>query len=188
MTIETLIQTYGYPALFAGTVLEGETILIMAGFAAHRGFLSLGWVIAVAFLGSFAGDQTWFYLGRLRGRSFLSRRPAWQPRVDRVHRLLERHQIPVVLGFRFLYGLRNVTPFVIGASGFQPARFLLLNAAGAAIWAVAGGAAGYLFGQTVEVFVEEAKKYELMLFIALAVGGLLVWGVSSLLRRGGPRL
>lgn len=183
MTIETLIQTYGYPALFVGTVLEGETVLVMAGFAAHRGFLSLGWVMLVAFLGSFLGDQTWFYVGRLRARSFLLKRPAWQSRVDRVHRLLERHQILVVLGFRFMYGLRNVTPFVIGASGFRPGRFLFLNATGAAIWAVAGATVGYLFGQTVEVFIEQARKYELILFAMLAVGGMLLWVVGLLRRR-----
>ena len=35
-----------------GTGLEGETILVMAGFAAHQGHLSLPGVIAAAFTGS----------------------------------------------------------------------------------------------------------------------------------------
>lgn len=38
MSLESLIIAYGYPALFAGTFLEGETIVVIAGFLAHRGY------------------------------------------------------------------------------------------------------------------------------------------------------
>ena len=41
MTLTALIASYGYYALFVGTFLEGETVLIAAGFAAHRGILDL---------------------------------------------------------------------------------------------------------------------------------------------------
>ena len=47
-----LIQSYGYWAILAGTFLEGETILVLAGFAAHLGYLQLPWVILAAFAGS----------------------------------------------------------------------------------------------------------------------------------------
>jgi hypothetical protein len=40
MAIATLIQNYGYVAVFLGTLLESETVLVLAGFAAHRGYLS----------------------------------------------------------------------------------------------------------------------------------------------------
>ena len=45
----------------------------------------------------------------------------------------------MILGFRFVYGLRTVTPFVLGAAGTRPGRFLALNALGAAAWSVAVG-------------------------------------------------
>ncbi len=64
MTLESFIQTYGYLALLVGTFLEGETILVLAGFAAHLGYLNLPWVILVAFVGTLSGDQLFFYLGR----------------------------------------------------------------------------------------------------------------------------
>ena len=41
MTLTALIASYGYCALFIGTFLEGETVLITAGFAAHRGIFDL---------------------------------------------------------------------------------------------------------------------------------------------------
>jgi membrane protein DedA with SNARE-associated domain len=37
MGLESLINTYGYLAILVGTLLEGETILVLGGFAAHRG-------------------------------------------------------------------------------------------------------------------------------------------------------
>lgn len=46
--IEQFVQTWGYAAVFAGTFLEGESVLIAAGFAAHRGMLDLAIVVAVA--------------------------------------------------------------------------------------------------------------------------------------------
>lgn len=50
LSIASLIATYGYYALFLGTLLEGETVLVAAGYAAHRGLLELPWVIVIAFL------------------------------------------------------------------------------------------------------------------------------------------
>lgn len=75
MDFHQLIIDYGYLALFIGTFLEGETILVIAGFLAHSGYLELHWVILSAFLGTFAGDQTFFYLGRFKGIAFLEKRP-----------------------------------------------------------------------------------------------------------------
>jgi len=59
------LELHGYWVLFIGTFLEGEAILIMAGFLAFQGYLNVGGVILTAFAGSFLGDQFYFYLGRV---------------------------------------------------------------------------------------------------------------------------
>ncbi|MGB7304365.1 MAG: hypothetical protein WBD13_08815 [Burkholderiaceae bacterium] len=59
-----LVAQYGCWAIALGSVLEGETFLLMGGFAAHRGLLDLGAVITVAFVFSFLGDQFYFWMGR----------------------------------------------------------------------------------------------------------------------------
>lgn len=110
MSLETLISTYGYAAIGIGAFLEGETILILGGLAAHRGYLELPWVIVCAFLGTLFGDQLYFYIGRTKGKALLERRPHWKSKSEKVFLLLNRHQVWVILGFRFLYGLRTVTP------------------------------------------------------------------------------
>jgi membrane protein DedA with SNARE-associated domain len=43
--------------VFLGTLLEAETILLSAGFAANRGLLQWPLVVAVAFVGATLGDQ-----------------------------------------------------------------------------------------------------------------------------------
>ena len=45
-SLQSLIEHYGYFAVFLGCFLEGETVLVLAGFAAHMGYLSLPGVIA----------------------------------------------------------------------------------------------------------------------------------------------
>ena len=175
MSLEELISTYGYTAVGVGTFLEGETILILGGFAAHRGYLELPWVIVCAFFGTLFGDQLFFYIGRTKGKSALEKRPRWKTKSEKVFRLLDRHQILLILGFRFLYGLRTVTPFIIGASKIAPTRFLILNILGASLWAIIIGTMGYLFGHTLEIIIGDIKQYELLAFSMLAGIGMISW-------------
>lgn len=175
MSLEYLISHYGYAAIAIGTLLEGETILIIGGFSAHRGYLNLQGVIVFAFLGTFCGDQFFYYLGRIKGRTWLDNKPHWKPNIDKVFSLLNRHQIIFVIGFRFLYGLRTISPFVIGTSGIQPLQFFVLNLIGALLWASIIGSLGYLFGQAIEAIIGDIKKYELWLFLFLALAGTSIW-------------
>ena len=75
VSLQHFIQEYGYWALLLGTILEGETIMLLAGFAASQGHLSLPWVWLVGFLGAVTGDQTFFYLGRWKGKEYLATHP-----------------------------------------------------------------------------------------------------------------
>ena len=175
MTFELVISHFGYWALLVGTALEGETILVVAGYLSHRGYLKLPYVIAVATLGSFAGDQIFFQIGRQSGAAFLSRHPLWQARVGRVERLFHRHRIALVMGFRFMYGIRTVSPFVIGISGFPRNLFVLLNAASAALWATSVGCAGYAFGRVLEHILSEARRIEIPVLLGLIGTALAIW-------------
>jgi membrane protein DedA with SNARE-associated domain len=183
MTLESIVDTYGYLAVLLGTFLEGETILVLGGFAAHRGYLALPWVIVAAFFGSLCGDQLFFFLGRKHSQAVLARRPAWKARADKANRLLERFRAPFILIFRFLYGLRTVSPFVIGMSSVPVRQFIFLNAIGALVWAVVVGTGGYLFGSALEVVIGDVKRYEVEALLAIAIIGILVWTLHFYRRR-----
>lgn len=182
MDLQSIIENYGYAAIFIGTFLEGETILVLAGLAVHRGYLVLTWVILAAFLGSLCCDQLFFYLGRKHSQAVLSRRPAWKQKAQKVNRLMGRFETLIILSFRFLYGLRTVSPFVIGMSTVSVKKFVMLNAAGALIWAAAVAYGGYLFGHALEVFIGRAKSYEMYVMGGVAIVGLSIW-IFHLYRR-----
>ncbi|MGY3017362.1 membrane protein DedA with SNARE-associated domain [Pseudomonas sp. TE6283] len=173
--LQQFLNDFGYFALFLGTFFEGETILVLAGFLAFREYMDIKLVVLVAFCGSYAGDQLWYFMGRRHGRKILARKPRWQAMGDRALEHIRRHPDIWVLSFRFVYGLRTVMPVAIGLSGYPPRRYLLLNGIGAAVWALALGLAAYHFGAILEGMLGSIKKYELWVLGGLLVLGLLLW-------------
>lgn len=178
MVIAELIQTYGYAAVAVGTFLEGETVLLLAGAAAGRGHLSMPLVIAVAAVASFAGDQLFFHLGRRYGNPLLRQFPALQPHTVRARALLERYSTPLILSIRFLYGLRVAGPLAIGMSDVPWLRFLLLNLAGAIVWAVAVAMTGYWSGHLLVRLLAAINVGELWSLAALLLIGVLWWLIA----------
>lgn len=171
LDLPALIQSHGYWVLIIGCLLEGETLLALAGFAAHEGYLHLPTVIAIAAAAGFLGDQIFFWLGRRHGAWAMRRMPSVRSHVDQVHRLVERWGPLVVVLVRFAYGLRIAGPVVIGTSCFPAVQFALYNALGAAIWAVLIASLGWLFGSTVERLLGEIHRFELW---ALGLAGLAI--------------
>ena len=169
-----LIQNYGYLIVFIGTLLEGETIVILAGFAAFQGHLSLEYVIPLAILGSSIGDHIFFYLGRFKGRAVLARRPHWHARVGKIHELLLRHQNWLIFGSRFMYGFRMAIPVVLGTSKVSALRFSLLNITGAIVWSTFFAFGGYLFGEAIEKFLGNVKKIEGYILLGIIIVVVLV--------------
>ena len=175
MSIQEFISHYGYLTLIIGTFLEGETILVLAGVAAKIGYLKLVGVIMAAFLGTFAGDQLFFFMGRYNGKKILAHRPRWQSKAKKVNKWIKDHQNPVILGFRFLYGFRTITPFIIGMSEIPTRKFFIFNFFGALLWAVVFASVGYVFGQAAEYVLKDIRQYELEIFAGVAIAGAGVW-------------
>lgn len=173
MDIAAWIASYGYWAVAAGCLLEGETVLLLAGFAAHRGYLQWPWVVAVATLAGFAGDMGFFLLGRRFAPQVLARWPHIAEQRRKMDVWLARRGAWVVLAVRFLYGFRIAGPVLIGASGMRWEHFALFNALGALLWAVLLTSMGWLFGQAAELLLGELRRYEGALaavLLALALG------------------
>ncbi len=173
--LETLVTSYGYLAVLVGTFLEGETILVVGGLMAHQGYLKLPFVMAAAFAGSLLGDLLAFVIGKWRGRRIILSRSAWRRRSRRIERHLQHHRVLIILFFRFAWGLRNLTPFVLGASRIPFRVFVPLNVAGALIWAVSVAYGGYFFGYALKALLGRMKKYELWIVGGLFAAALLIW-------------
>jgi len=175
MTLEHFVSTYGFWAILVGTFLEGEMILVMGGFAAYQGYLSFPLVVLAAFLGSYSGDQLFFFLGRRHSGRILKLRPSWAKRMEVINRWLEKIGTPVSLLFRFTYGFRTITPFILGMSAVRSRTFLILNGLGAMAWALMIAAGGYFFGFALEKVLGDVRRYERLVFGAVLAIGLAVW-------------
>ncbi|GAB4186839.1 MAG: DedA family protein [Thalassobaculales bacterium] len=181
--MEELLQSYGYWALLAVTMMEGETIVLIAGFLAQRGYLDLHLVMLTAFAGSFTGDQIYYYVGRHWGSRLLARFPSWRRPVETASGFLRRYDIAFILGFRWIWGVRSFSPFAIGIAGVPPLKYLVWNFIAAALWAVTFPLLGFYFGKAIEAFLADVKSVELYL-IGIALAGLLgFWGWRQLRRR-----
>ncbi|HEY8857468.1 MAG TPA: DedA family protein [Rugosibacter sp.] len=169
--ITAFIASYGYLAIFIGTLLEGETILIAAGFAAYRGLLSLPIVILVAIAGATLGDQLAFLLGRWKGEALIARFPSLAKQKSRIHAFLERHDFWLILIVRFLYGLRIAGPVILGSSQVPLLRFTALNLIGAFMWAMLISGAGYTLGLVISSLVVDVERIEaIVLVVILSLG------------------
>lgn len=148
--LAALIAAYGYAATFVGTLLEGETFLLLSGVAAYRGYLSLPLLYAIGAAGAMLTDGSFFALGRMLGPALLRRFPRLAPAVARADALVARLPNSAVIGLRFLYGMRSVGPAVIGAGSMPGSRFLVLDVVAALLWSVAWVSAGYVLGEAAE--------------------------------------
>lgn len=165
--LKDYLELHGYWVLFAGTFLEGEAILIMAGFLAFQGYLDIRGVILTALIGSFLGDQVYFYLGYYKGKALLRRFHVIARKSRDALRLIEKHGASVAFFSRYTYGFRIVLPIILGVTSLPPRTFLWINLVSALSWATIFSLAGYLFGKSASLFLDDIGKYEHYLMLVL---------------------
>lgn len=184
-TLRHLIEQYGYFAVAIGCFFEGETSILLGVFAAHREMLTVEGVAIAAIVGTVIGDNLFFHIGRRMGRPALDRRPDWRDKAARVERLVERYGAPVMIGFRFLYGLRYVTPFVLGSIGISPWRFFFLAAIGTLLWVGLVTFIGVYLASAVGKALAHIQNVEQVLVVVVLAAGLI--GYLIYRRRRRPR-
>lgn len=171
MSPELLLQKFGYLAVFVGTFLEGETILVLAGFFAERDYLALPLVILTAALGSYSGHVFWFWLGRTKGIQILNRYPKMKKHFGKGVRLFERYGAPTIFISQYLYGLRISCAIIVGISRISTVKFLVYQLISCVTWAILIAGLGYYFGRAVETVLGRAahvEKWGLLVFLTIA--------------------
>lgn len=170
-----LISQYGYFAVAFGCFFEGETSVLLGMLAAHRDILTYGGVWLAATLGTLIGDNFWFHVGHRAGRPLLARKPNLQLKATRIEGLLERYGALVMIGFRFLYAMRSITPLVLGSLGVSPWRFLFYDVIGTLIWSTTITLIAYFLADAIQQAMGHIQNAEQALLgvvlVIIAVGG-----------------
>ena len=183
---DTLLQfirdhhLWTYPIILAWTFIEGETIVILCAATANDLGIPIELLALTAFCGSFLGDQTYYFIGRSFGTPLLARWPKLEDRIEWAFQLVKNNPVTFILSFRFIYGVRNFAPFVIGIADVPRIKFLLLNFIAAMIWAHSFAWGGYYLGKTMDRYFGDAKWGILGGFIAIIV---LAVGISYFRQR-----
>ena len=98
----TEYHQFTYLLVLVATFIEGESIVILCGTAAHDLGINVELLALFAFAGSFIGDQLYYHLGRKYGTPLLSRWPTLGKKVDWAFRLVRDRPTLFVLSFRFI--------------------------------------------------------------------------------------
>jgi membrane protein DedA with SNARE-associated domain len=172
--VEDILRHYGLIAVFAGTFLEGDVTVLLAGVVAHLGMLPYLHVLVAAFVAGLLRDLTCYALGR-RSQRARDSRIYEQTRVA-IERVAGRIGPLQIVFAPFIYGLRAASMIFWGVHGLPLGRFLVLDGLGCSLWATLFSGAGYLLSDRAASLVGEVKEVEKWMLGALvvAVGTVLV--------------
>lgn len=179
MSLDALVAAWGIPALVLGGLLEGDTVGILGGAAAHRGAFGFGEAAAALGVGAALADQGWFHAAR-RGRGHrLIQRLASGTAAERLLSLIARRPLIAVAAFRFIPGMRTVGPVVLGLSDVPARIYVPVNLLSVAVWAMLVTGIGYGGSRLLQQVAGELALHVhlgLLLGLCLTVAGLLaIW-------------
>ncbi len=149
-----------YLLLFFSAVLEnlfppvpGDTITVLGAFFVGKGILSFPVVYAVTTVGSTLGFMILFYVGYFLEREFFMKRDFRifsAKSIISSEKWFEKYGYYVVLGNRFIPGIRSVVSIAAGITILRPQRVFLFALTSAAVWNFIWIYAGYSLGNNWE--------------------------------------
>jgi membrane protein DedA with SNARE-associated domain len=170
-----LIINFGYPALFLGSFLEGESFLIAAGFLAKRGYLNLTFVIIVSLIGAYLGDVALYLFGRKKGEAIISKFPQVRIYYPKAKKLFDKYGIWAIFITRYLYGLRFASAAFFGLMKMKVGNFLFFAFFSCLVWSILIANLGYAFGASLEVLIGHVKHYEKLIVVVIIALGIVIW-------------
>jgi membrane protein DedA with SNARE-associated domain len=196
MSIETIIQTIGYPAVFIfvtgecmGIPMPGETGLLIAAAAAGTGkMFNIYWVIIVAASGAIIGDTCGYWIGRKGGRNVVLRLMGKfhvkTEHLEKAEKFFEHHGGKAVFFGRSVSYLRVLTALLAGVSHMHYPRFLLFNALGGCAWALVFGLAAFYFGKNLSVLKQYIHEMAIGTLIVAIIAAAIYFLMKKKWRRG----
>ncbi len=189
------ILNYGYWVILGAVALEamgvpfpGETSLLAGAiYAGTGGRLNIILVIVFAAAGAILGDNTGYSIGRYGGYPLLRRilrffhiEKVAEPTLAYAQKYFQRHGDKTVFFGRFFSLLRTWVAFLAGVNRMPWPLFLIWNAAGGIVWAIAYGLLGYFLGHNLPLLgtvlnVLGIGGTSVLIVVIVAIIGFVVW-------------
>jgi membrane protein DedA with SNARE-associated domain len=173
------IESYGYAAVFVGGLLEGETVVVLAGYSVSRGYLDPLPTFVLAVAGAALGDLFYYWLGRRYGARLIRQWRFLRPLRARATLVLRRWGGATAFLTRFAYGLRIILPMSLGAARLRFAVFILYNWAAAICFSALYLTLGFLFGAAVQEWLDRVRPYERWIVLSVIALGALIWALRE---------
>lgn len=156
--------------------LPGDTVVVFSAYLVGRGILDFWSTYLATCTGGLAGFLIMYYVGYTRGRAFFVGRGSrfFPPaKLARAEEWLARYGVLLVLGNRFLGGIRAVVALVAGIGRMSWKKVMGYGAVSILAWTGLLLYVGSMVGQHWEVVVERLGQYHRLLStgggIALAI-------------------
>jgi len=123
--------------MFVGFFLPGDSLLVIAGVLAYKGFLNLYWLLGLVTLCAIAGDQLGYFIGWRAGATLFQRQDSRffkRSHLERAHEFYERNGGKTVIMARFVPIIRTFCPPVAGAAKMNYAKYLTFDVVGGFAW------------------------------------------------------
>lgn len=164
-------------------LVEGDIVILLAGFLVHRGVLAFWPSLLVIVFGALLGDFLWYYFGsRLAGSP-----SRWVRLVERTlgffDKYLVAHPAKAVLFTKFTYGLHRAVLLRVGMIKYPFSRFWRVDVPATLLWVSVLGSAGYLASYSFGYVKHLVKFVELGLALTVLVVIVLERTISFFLRR-----
>ena len=149
MLVENLVIKYGYLMVLIGSMIEGEFIILLASKYSADGLLNIYIVFIMVLLGSVITDQLFFILGYKYGRNIIERFFSIRMKnfADKIIRIAKDHETLYSLSFRFILGIRTISPLVLGMTNMSKRKFTILNIIAGLVWSAITCISGYKIGK-----------------------------------------
>jgi membrane protein DedA with SNARE-associated domain len=180
------LVAYGYLGIILYMILTGcglpmpeEVAIIAGGALAAAGKLRWEFTLASLLIGALLGDCVMYYIGYHFGRRLLEQNRLWNKlitpeREKKVEALLDQHGVKMLLGARFLVGLRGPMYITAGILRVPFKRFVLADLFCATLVVTLFFGLTYFFGQEVLHAIDKGEGW---LTIGVITGSIIAGGV-----------
>lgn len=165
--MEQFISDWGYLALALYSFGGGLVALAIAGIFSFTGELNIFYVIAVASISNFIGDQFLFSIARnnkIYAKNMMSK---WGRKIALSHLLIRKYGVWVIFIKKYIYGIKTLVPLAIGITKYDSRKFMIINFLASFVWGVVVGTTAYYIGQLFLDSLEEYKNYGIALLVLL---------------------